>query len=155
KCHSLVPHAKTRGINAIGPCFTEWSLCIMNQFGGVWKAKMLPATLASLLRADFVRVVRSCLLQNVIPALTVGIIVTVGSAPAQADVDLYEVGNLKITVGLTGGVGMFGVANVDFGRGNQDYSSGKVRLNRGWFEAWAAPSISFEYLLDDAPTYLS
>jgi hypothetical protein len=88
-------------------------------------------------------------------ALSVGLPLTLASVTAMADVELVEVGNLKITVGLTGGLGLFGVGNVDFGRGSFDYSSNKVRVSRTWFEAWAAPSISFEYLLDDAPTYLS
>lgn len=88
-------------------------------------------------------------------AFSVGLPVTLASFAATADVDLFEVGNLKVTVGLTGAVGLLGVSNVDFGRGNFDYNSTKVRTSRTWVEAWASPSISFEYLLDDAPTYLS
>jgi hypothetical protein len=71
---------------------------------------------------------------------------------ASAEVEIAEVGNLKVTLGFAGGLGMFGVSNVDFGRGNFDYNSNKLRRSRTWGEAWAKPSISFEYALDDAPT---
>jgi hypothetical protein len=83
-------------------------------------------------------------------ALTLGLSLVLAPLAARADIDVYEAGNLKVSLGFTGGVGGFGVGNVDFGRGDFDTNSGKVRLGRSWFEGWAAPSVSFEYTLDGA-----
>ncbi len=88
-------------------------------------------------------------------ALLAGLSLTLATPSANADVDLFEVGGLKVSVGLTGGVGTFYVNNTDFGRGTFNYNSTTLRSSRFWMEAWAGPSISFEYLLDDAPSYLS
>ena len=111
-------------------------------------------------QSRFARIAKSasrCALPARRIALALPVCLPLALAPlaASADVDLAEVGDLKVTVGFTGGLGLFGVHNVDFGRGNFDYHSTTVRRNRTWGEAWAKPAISFEYLLDDAPTYLS
>jgi Alginate export len=85
-------------------------------------------------------------------AMSIGLPLAMASFAASAEVELVQAGNLKVTLVLTGGVGAFGVNNVDFGRGNFDSNSSRVRTSRTWLEVWAAPSISFEYLLDDVPT---
>ena len=59
-----------------------------------------------------------------------GLLPAVETILARADTDLFEVDNLKVTIGFIGDLGMFGLANVDFGRGNRDYISGKLRANR-------------------------
>src|SRR5260221_1572308 len=77
------------------------------------------------------------------------------STTARADVDLYKGSDLTITGALTGALAAFRVNNVDFGRGNSSPGSTEPRNNRTWYEGFAKPSLSFEYVLDDAPSYLS
>jgi hypothetical protein len=88
--------------------------------------------------------------QRIAAVLAVSAPLALAPLAARADIDVYDAGNLKVSLGFTGGLGGFGVSNVDFGRGDFDTNSGKVRLNRSWFEGWAEPSVSFEYTLDGA-----
>lgn len=74
---------------------------------------------------------------------------------ARADVEIYKGSDLSVTGALTGAVAAFRVNNVDFGRGNSTPGSTEPRNNRTWYEGFAMPSLSFEYVLDDAPSYLS
>ncbi len=88
--------------------------------------------------------------QRIAAALSVGLPLALAPLAARADIDVYDAGNLKVSLGFIGGVGGFDVSNVDFGRGDFNTNSGKVRLDRTWFEGWAEPSVGFEYTLDGA-----
>ncbi len=87
--------------------------------------------------------------------LVVALVAWLASTTARADVDLYKGSDLTITGALTGALAAFRVNNVDFGRGNSSPGSTEPRNNRTWYEGFAKPSLSFEYVLDDAPSYLS
>jgi hypothetical protein len=76
-------------------------------------------------------------------------------ATARADIDIYKGSDLSVTGAFTGALAAFRVNNVDFGRGNSSPGSSEPRNNRTWYEGFAMPSLSFEYVLDDAPSYLS
>jgi hypothetical protein len=73
----------------------------------------------------------------------------------RADVDIYKGSDLSITGALVGAVAAFDVHNVDFGRGNNNLGGSEPHNNRNWYEGFAMPSLSFEYVLDDAPGYLT
>jgi hypothetical protein len=85
----------------------------------------------------------------------IGLPIFLAGTESRADgIELIQIGDLTITGSFTGGLGLFSVRNVDFGRGNFDLGSSVVRRDRFWFESWAKPSISFELPLNDAPNYL-
>jgi hypothetical protein len=76
------------------------------------------------------------------------------STAARADVELYKGSDLSVTGALVGAVAGFRVDNVDFGRGNNNPGATEPHNSRTWYEGFAMPSLSFEYVLDDAPSYL-
>jgi hypothetical protein len=87
--------------------------------------------------------------------LAAGSSVWLAPTEARAEVELYKIGDFTVTGALVGAIGGFRVNNVDFGRGNNSPGSSEPHNNRTWYEGWAKPSLSFEYVLGDAPSYLS
>ena len=79
---------------------------------------------------------------------------------ARGDQLLYDEDGIKVSAGLSAGVGVFGVTNVDFGAGNINTNApftGPVpasqrRRDREWLEGFALPTLGGEAPLSDYGT---